>query len=346
MSLIKLSKQKAHEQELLSRDREIRRLKEDLARVERQNKHLHEKIEIEEKKAAFRVAIDCKNAEARMIRELKKTKGQSTALLILNDWHAGERIDLDQVNGVNEYNLDVCEKRATKVFAKSLEWLDRARSQATINNMVVALLGDFISGAIHDELLESDFLSPSQSTIFVQQILIDGIQYILDNAKIKNLVLPCCPGNHGRTTPDRRIATDADNSFEFMMYQNLSSYFRKNPKVHFVLTRSYYNYVTIEGRETRFCHGQNTRFNGGVGGATIPINKSITAQNKIKPADIDYMGHLHSYIDTLTWTLCPSMIGQSPFGIAAKGEYCPPAQIFSIINQKHGKVCSEMLYAD
>jgi hypothetical protein len=346
MSLSKVAASKANEQIILSKDREIRKLRDEVARIERQNKHLHEQIEIEEKKAAFRVAIDNRDYVARVLEMLKKSKGISTAVLIFNDWHAGEEIKLDQVNGLNEYNLDICPRRAKRVAVKSVEWLDRGRSQARIDDMVLALLGDFISGAIHPELLESDLLSPSQSTMFVQEILIDIIHFLLKETKVKNLIVPCCPGNHGRTTAKRVVSTYADNSFEFMMYQNLAGYFRKESKVKFVLTKSYHNYIDIHGQRVRFHHGDGTNYWGGVGGPTIPINKSIAAWNKVKNADLDYFGHLHTYIDTLRWTLCPSLIGHSPFGIAVKADYCPPAQIFSIINQKHGKVCSEMLYAE
>jgi hypothetical protein len=45
------------------------------------------------------------------------------------------------------------------------------RKGIKIDTLVFAILGDMISGYIHDELVESNHLSPTQAVLFAQNLL-------------------------------------------------------------------------------------------------------------------------------------------------------------------------------
>jgi hypothetical protein len=51
--------------------------------------------------------------------------------------------------------------------------------------------------------------------------------------------------------------------------------------------------------------------------------------------NIDFMGHFHQFFDGGNFVVNGSLIGYSPFGIAVKGAFEPPAQSLLLINGKH-----------
>lgn len=330
--------------EALTKDREIHRLRAELASSKSRVKSLLEELEIADKRLAFADSIDVEPTRDRIKRKLDRTKGESTAVIVLTDWHVGEVIEAEKVNGLNSYNLEECQRRARKAFDKACLMLEWTRGLTRIDNVVIALLGDFISGAIHEELLEEDELSPTESTLFAQDLIVDGIDQIIREMKPKNVIVPCCYGNHGRTTKKLRISTGAENSYEFLMYRQLAKAYRKEAKVSFLATKGYHNYLELHGRKIRFHHGHAIKFGGGIGGISVPVNKKIAQWNKAIPADVDFFGHWHQFINYHKWTSCPCLVGYAPFSNFIGAEPEPPAQLFSVINGDHNKVLAEMLY--
>ena len=233
----------------------------------------------------------------------------------------------------NEYNPDVAEQRAKNLFANAWKLIEGQRHSAQIDTVCLALLGDFISGYIHEELEESNAMSPLEATMYVQGLLTSGIEFLL--GKGLKLVVPCCIGNHGRTTKKRRIKTAAKNSFEFMMYCQMANHF--GDRVDFRISEGYHNIVEQFGYNLRFHHGDAIGYNGGMGGPTISANKKIGNWNKTQPAYQDIFGHLHTWIgDEVFFMLNGSLIGHNPFAVRIGAPYQPPIQGFFLM-EKRGK---------
>ena len=221
--------------------------------------------------------------------------GNATAVIVASDWHVEENVDPSTVNDKNEYNLKIAEKRAGTFFRKALWLTELVRGGIQINDMVFAILGDMITGYIHEELQEDNNLSPTEASLFVQDLLCSGIDYLLKEGNFKNLIIPCCIGNHGRTTMKRRVATSYKNSYEWLMYKNMEKVYRKNSKVHFIVQNGYHTYVPLYGKfKLRFHHGDALRYAGGVGGIAIPANKAVSQWNKTEKAYLDVFGHFHT----------------------------------------------------
>jgi len=124
--------------------------------------------------------------------------GNATAIIVASDWHVEENVDPSTVNNKNEYNLKIAEKRSATFFRKAIWLTELVRGGIQINDMVFAILGDMITGYIHEELQEDNNLSPTEASLFVQDLLCSGIDYLLKEGNFKNLIIPCCIGNHGR----------------------------------------------------------------------------------------------------------------------------------------------------
>lgn len=263
-------------------------------------------------------------------------KREAVPVFIASDWHVEERVDKDQVNDLNEYNLAIAEKRINHYFESCLWILDRERSSAVVEKGVFALLGDLITGYIHEELRESNWLSPTEAINWLHAHLQAGIKTLLEKGKFKELLIPCCFGNHGRVHPDKVISTAAQNSYEWLMYQYLARDFKNDPRVRFYIANGYHNFVDVFDTKIRFHHGDHVRFGGGVGGITIPLNKKIAKWNTTITADIDVMGHFHQYFNGGNFVVNGSLIGWNAYAISIGASYEMPQQAYFIVRPGRG----------
>lgn len=292
--------------------------------------------------AALGVMGDWKPVES--IKPRSKGSGsESTALLIASDWHCEETVDAGTVSGLNEYDRSVAESRAASFWRHGLQLTEMARSRGKVDTLVVGLLGDFISGYIHDELVEVNSLSPTQAIVFAGEMIESGLRMMLEHGGFKRIVAVCCVGNHGRTTHKRRVATNIQNSYEWLLYYMLR---RALPEIEWQLPTGYHNLLTVYDTRIRFHHGESVRYQGGVGGMTIPLNKAISQWNRARPADLDILGHWHQRISTREAIVNGSLIGYSPFAVEIKAPFEPPLQSFALIHPRYGKTVEAPIFVD
>lgn len=267
--------------------------------------------------------------------EVKESKNDSEAIAfaIASDWHIEEHVDPKTVNGMNRYTVEIAKKRAEQFFQHTLKLVKKESSAVQINTLVLALLGDFISGNIHEELLENCQLPPIEAVIVAENILISGIEFLLENSNL-NLIIPCHSGNHARITKKVHISTERGNSLEYFMYNHMKNYFKKNPRIEFRISEGYLSYLDCYGYTICFHHGHAVKYGGGVGGLTIPTKKAIAQWQRLKYADLHVFGHWHQFLDGGNFIVNGSMIGYNAFATFIKAEYERPKQAFFLIDRK------------
>lgn len=326
----------------LREDTKLQRLEKRALTAEKKYKLL---IEENERLAREMEAIQ-RLSEERASHEIvpyEKRRGEATVVAVASDWHIEEIVRPDQVNGLNTYNLDISRRRADHFFKIALLLTEIERKDTVIREMVLALLGDFISGNIHEELLENTALRPIDAMVRCQEYLMSGIDFLLKNSDLK-LTVVCHPGNHSRITEKVHITSETGNSLESMMYHNLKLFYRNEKRITFIISPSYHSYVTVYGKVLRFHHGHAISYGGGVGGITIPVNKAIAQWNRSVPADIDVFGHFHQAFDGNNFIANGSMIGYNAFSLRIKAPYEPPAQQFFGIHKHLGKYVVRQIY--
>lgn len=265
----------------------------------------------------------------------EKTKPGDVAVVIpANDWHVEERVTPETVNGKNKFNLTIAERRVKTLYQQSLEMIDDTNRRSNVTEIWHPLLGDLITGHIHEELVETNFLSPTEACVFVQDMVCSGIDLWLKETKLP-IFIPTCCGNHGRTTPRKRIKTSCENSFEWLIYMTMAKFYANNTRVNWMVGKGHHNIQTIMGRKIRFHHGDGLRYNGGVGGITIPVNKAISKWQKITSCDLDIFGHWHQYLYHYpSWISCGCLIGYSEYALeVCKAEFQHPTQTFIVIDR-------------
>lgn len=278
------------------------------------------------------------------IKPTKSQKHESTAFAIASDWHVFENVKPESVDGTNEYTSQIARKRADAFFRNTLKLVKKEQQDADIKTLVLALLGDFISGNIHEELLESCEGAPVEEAMFAQSLLASGIEYILANSAL-NLVIPCCVGNHSRITHQVHVSTEQGNSLEWMIYNNLADRFRDNKRVTFVMSKSYFTFLEVYGYTVRFHHGHAIKYGGGIGGLTTPVIKAIARYDLDKKATLDVFGHFHQKFDGGKFIVNGCLIGNTPYG-KRLGFTGQPEQVFFLMDSKKGKTGVFPIFVD
>jgi len=276
-------------------------------------------------------------------KELISSKSESVAVLQLSDWHAEEGVNPLTINDLNSYNLEIFDKRATHTSRRALKLIEMNQKDTHIKKFIVHLGGDFISGNIHEEFLESCLLRPTEALLLVSKHLISTIEFFLNNSNL-DLLLVCNMGNHPRITKKVRNATEAGNSLEYIMYRMIEEKFLKDKRVQFIIPEGYFAYVDIYGKMFRFSHGHHIKYRGGVGGVDIPLRKAINEWNKAKRADMDLVCHFHTTRYAYRYILNGSMIGYNAYALNNKMEYEPPAQNFFLTHKTKGTTIVSPIY--
>lgn len=318
---------------------EVSDLKAKLAKANQKTKWTQSLLRDAERKLAAVLGVkDAIVGHAPKHVRVKQSRGsESAAVLVASDWHIEERVDPKTVDGVNEYNLEISEARVEKFFQNGLSMLEMCRTRGSIDTLVLALLGDLITGYIHEELAESNYLSPVEATLQSYMLVRGGIDFLLKEGKLKSLVVPCCVGNHSRTTQKMRVSTSVKNSYEWLLYQFLAMAYKDDERVRFEIADGYFVFMDLYSTKLRFHHGDDVRYMGGVGGLTIPLNKAIAQWNKMRRVDVDVLGHWHTRLNTREAVVNGSLIGYNAWGIHIKASYEPPSQSFFLVHPDYGK---------
>lgn len=329
--------------EAIGHQHEIRRAKADAENWKSQVKALEHQLELSEKRLEFVDAI--RDRQQQRIVERTKAAGGAVAMLVLSDWHCGEKVDPQQVQRLNSYSPAVFKRRCTALWQHTAMMLDWSRKLAHIDSLVVWALGDFITGYIHEELRKSNYLSPNEETICFQDELYSGLKFLRKEAGMKSITVITKCGNHGRTTEKNQAKDEHKNSFEWLAYKTMERYFQI-PGVQWRVEPGYHTYHTVNGRDYRGHHGHAIRYKGGVGGIYVPISQKLMRWDRTRPAYRDIMGHLHQYTPMTNCVVNGSMIGYSEYSIVNGFSWEPPSQSLIIDSEKRGGIVTERIFCE
>jgi len=267
-------------------------------------------------------------------------KDEAIAISTLSDVHIEEPVIKSVVNGLNEYNLDISAERVTKYFKRLMYMIYQSRKAGyRIDTLVLGLLGDFITGYIHEELEEVNSLTPVQASLAIQELLIKGIRMLSENGKFNKIIIPCTPGNHGRTTVRKRYTTGYKNSYEWLMYNNIKNLFDTISgfdNVEFIIPESEFIYLNLFGYMNKFSHGDHFKYQGGIGGLEVPLKKWILRENAVIKTDMSWIAHWHQYIVLNKVRVNGSLIGYNSYARAFGFEPEPPKMQFQLLDKRRG----------
>jgi hypothetical protein len=317
----------------LAADAEMARLRSEVSSLRGRYKAALEQIDRERDRADALVALKDMTPQRPLTKGVKGKKHDATMVVLLSDIHCEETVRPETVNGLNTFDLDVCQKRLDELQERFFTLLEHERHLTKIDRVLVWLGGDMISGMIHPELAEENSLHPLAAIRWIGERLRGFLDVVGEH--VGQVVVATSCGNHGRTTEKLRT-NEADTSYEHHLYLTMQAA-ESRPNVSWQVGEGHLNYVDLDGFTIRFCHGHAIRYQGGIGGIHVPLNKAISAWDVNHRAHLTCIGHWHqfSWSRSGRYVTNGSVIGHSAYAVRIKATYEPPCQAAFIVD--HGR---------
>lgn len=318
----------------LEADAELARLRSEISSLKGRYAAALKRIDAERDRASRLVELSGITAKPMKARKASTSKNAATVIVALSDWHVEEEVRSETVNGLNAFDLDVCERRIDELAERFGHLLEHERQLVRVDRVVVWLGGDFISGHIHPDTAELAQLAPLAATRWAGERLRGFLDMVAGMAR--EVIVVTSSGNHGRSTEKLRVGTELDHSFEHDLYIRQAAE-ERNKNVRWQVGGGYLNVLDLDGFKVRFHHGHAIRYGGGVGGIAIPTAKAIAAWDRVEHADLTVFGHWHqfSWLRAGRYVSNGSLIGHSAYATRIKAAYEPPCQAMIVVD--HGR---------
>lgn len=246
----------------------------------------------------------------------------------INDQHVGKRVEGFEVEGFNDYNWDICQKRGIGFSNVTNRITDVLRYSHTINEAVVAVLGDLINGELRtDDIATNEFQIPEQ-IVKAAGLLAKQLGLLSQNFE-KIRVEFVTEDNHGRTERQILNKKAGVNSFNYTLAYLTKSYLAKHTNIEFNIHPC--NETVIQVGSSRYLVGHGHNIIGWMGLPYYSIERKVaresTARMKLimdridKEADIAKrigfdkydIGHWHIAVEHPLYNINPSPSGTDQY---------------------------------
>jgi len=274
---------------------------------------------------------------------------QSIPIFLLSDIHFEEIIKKESVLGLNEYNPEIAKQRIDSYFRNMVKLTAHAqRSYHGMSQMVIGVLGDLINNYIHEELQQTNAMSPLEAISTVKSILLSGFKYIHDNSNVDKITIVWVNGNHGRSSKKTNFSNFTYMSYEYYLGVDIKSMCETLGlnKFEFVIPRSEMALIELFDKRLIFTHGTRIKGGNGVGGVAVPISRYFNRVARSLNADYMFLGHFHQSIYNKQFCVNGSIVGYSPYAMGNGCDYEAPQQAMVILNSKRGFTAYNTVYLD
>ena len=269
--------------------------------------------------------------------------GSKYAIALFSDAHIEEMVNPSTVLGLNEYNLDIAEERIKKYFVN----LVKALNEDHVENLVFAVLGDLVTGFLHDDHIQTNNCTPLEAIYIAQNLLYSGLEYIVENSTVEHIKFIGIVGNHSRTTKKIQHTNGYKMSYEWLMYKNIEREIKlTNLPIEVEIPSSEMAVLnTSDGKRYMFMHGFQIKGSGNetVCGIYPALNRLSLKLDRNFHQDKIYIGHFHSCISIPNATVNGSIIGYNAFALTNGFSYEEPAQMYELFNE-NGLILTRKIY--
>lgn len=273
-------------------------------------------------------------------------------VLLLSDWHAGEVVKAAEVGGHNTFNRQILRERVNAILHNTIHLAKHHQVNAHYDGIVVAVLGDMVTGEIHDELARTNDISPLPAVLEVRDLLYTFISTM--KATFGRVFVPCVAGNHGRT--DKRMSAKqfSERNLDWLICTLLERDFKDDPAVEIVAPLG--NEISFRVHDTKFfaVHGHDLGVKGGDGiiGPVGPIMRGRMKLGQQRAAmgddfDILLMGHWHQYLVLPGVVVNNSLKGHDEYAAhVLRAKPTPPSQALFFVHPRHGITSHWQVFAE
>lgn len=303
----------------------------------------------EELESILELRRETESVEIYELKPIEKSGGKETvSISLFSDLHCDEVVLPESVMGKNEYNPEVAKKRANNYFINLVKLISHHQKNYTIKRHIIGMIGDIIGGFIHEELRQTNSMTPLQAIAFAKSVILSGFKYLQDNLEVDSIDVVCIVGNHGRTTDKLPFSNLTETSYEYFMYQDLEYMCKMMgfTKFNFIIPKASMAIVTIFGKNYGFVHGNGFKFMGGIGGLYIPLLKYYARLNATFNIERLFFGHYHTTIDIKQAVGNGSFKGYDAYAMGKALDFEPPQQSLVLLNEKRGFTNFQAIYLD
>ena len=281
----------------------------------------------------------------------KRGKASQVMVAPLTDTHVGDNVKKEQTVGLNEYDIELFSRRMWGWSNQVLSLAEYRRNICDVDELVVPMLGDMISGDIHDELARTNIDNCMMQMMYGAKIISQALMFLAPH--FEEIRVPCVVGNHGRMT--RKIPSkDRFMDWDYMLYQWVAVFVSEQSNIVFEIPKSTSHVSNIANRNILMMHGDSI----GGGGATATILRTVTSLRSVLQyktqliADDEFtvsssfddvlLGHFHRVdeidIGTGSLHICGTMKGGDEFTISRLNVITKPKQIVLYFHPEYGQV--------
>lgn len=265
----------------------------------------------------------------------------AVGLMHLSDFHVGEVVRRDEVNGLNEYSPDIFRVRFRRYISAALEILPRWASDCNLKGAVMAMNGDLVSGDIHDELCRTNALTSHEQVMICAEEISAAAKMIADSLGAVWIVFT--PGNHGRTTQKTHAKRTALLSYDCLIGQIVKTSLANDSRVSVTISSGRDMVYPILGHTVMQSHGDALGAGGGQGfaGPGLPIIRGAKKAEYVgmvvdQRYDIILTAHYHSSMNIGRVMANGSMIGWNEFALSIRATPEPPQQWLALVTERWG----------
>lgn len=266
-------------------------------------------------------------------------------VLLFSDLHAGETVDREETMGLNEYRWEIMLERMAKLQKSVLSY--QAHRPYPITRLTIAMLGDMLSGDIHDELSITNEMPLPEAVVQLGYDVSAWIEEFVPH--FEHIHVVGVPGNHPRATRKPQ-AKNAHNNADWTMYQFVQLATAgpdpgSRPYITWDFPRAAYAVTTVAERwRMLLMHGDGIRTTmpgvpwGGVVRRITTLEQQFAASKQ--PIDYFALGHFHTRnalegVSSQTF-INGSLKGLDEYSLKSFGSGRPPGQLLLTFHPRNG----------
>lgn len=275
------------------------------------------------------------------IKLIKGGSSEETVVLLFSDPHVGEVVEKDQMGGIGEYDLQIFERRCERLTEVVIDLTKEKLKGYCFNKLVVAGLGDIISGIIHQDLIEFAGGGTVYDWLFTADRVISNmiVQFAREFPKVEFLGVI---GNHGRLQKEIRFK-NRYLSWDYLVYKMVEKSLNRQENVQFFIPKCFFIRRTIENNNFLFMHGDN--INSWAGIPWYGIDRASKRMMEVFASQEEFfkyivLAHFHNcgMIDRVCGetVINGSMIGPNDFSLGKMFTGSEPSQLLFGVHKKYG----------
>jgi predicted phosphodiesterase len=307
------------------------------------------KIDVETVKSEiFKLTNDFQDPPDWILKPKKAKASAGVATLFLSDLHWGEVVFPSQVNGVNEYNLEIAEKRLYSTVEHAVDLVKNHVTNAGYPGIIVFLGGDMVSGNIHQELKETNEKPIMPVVLHLAERLTQCLRTLAD--EFGRVHVLGVYGNHGRNTMKPTAKHSAYESFDWLIYQ-LLRWKLDDKRFSWNIPDGSDALQEVYGHKYLLTHGDQFRGGDGVIGALGPVTRGDhKKRSRNGQIGLEYdtmcLGHWHQLVQMQRLIINGSLKGYDEYAYKSNFPFEEPRQALWLTHPEMGLTFSMPVYAE